>query len=597
MTELFAINFPQEKICPQQKLYVRLSENNAALCSTGIVFEPNGQASFDTYFNALAYHKYKTYCAWEHLFLRLCFCGVFLVEIFGVSANGTSRNILRQEISASARTAVSLEIPNSDADFDFLYFSMTAQKSGQFFGGGYTVSTSSEPQRVSIAVVICTYKREKYILRNLHSIRQFLENNALFSETRIHFYVIDNGHTLSADTVENSFVSLFQNKNCGGSSGFTRGLLEAAHSERKHTHVLFMDDDVLLDCTVFSKLYTLLSLLKNEWQHITIGGAMIKLSDQTTQHESGAFWDGKRITNLGRNLDLTVWDNVLAIESLPKANYNAWWFCCYTMDCLERVGCPLPLFIKTDDIEYGLRNHAPIFVMNGLAVWHEDFEGKYDGFVEYYVKRNELILSAVQDDKSYMGFQIVKLIKGVGKQVVFQRYFIADLVLRAYNDFLQGAHFLLSTDGEALNKALMQSCPPFLPAEALAKAGVEFHEDEYQQSLLRIESKPIQVVTLNGYILPQCFYRTKKHECYTIDAAQCIPTNCFLRKNLLHWDKTKNKGYVTHQKRSALLKYGFKILGMSLKMIFKYPKAVRSYREHKSELTSEKFWRHYLELD
>lgn len=596
MTELFSFSFPQENICSEQNMYVRFSENNATLCGNSIVFKTDGQANFNTYFNALAYRKYKTYCAWDRLFINLDFCGTFWAEVFGVSVDGSQNtSLIRKKISSKERTTVSIEIPTGD--FDMLYFSLTAETDSQFFGGSYAVQSAEQPHRISIAVVICTYKREKYILRNLRSIHQFLETNTQLSKDSFHFYVIDNGHTLSADIVENSFVSLFQNKNCGGSAGFTRGLMEAAHSGLNHTHVLFMDDDVLLDCSVFSKLHTLLSLLRKDQTHLTIGGSMIKLSDKVTQHEAGAFWDGKRIENLGRGLKLTEWNDVLAIESLPAPNYNAWWFCCYTMDCLERIGCPLPLFIKTDDIEYGLRNKSPILIMNGLSVWHEDFEGKYDGFVEYYVKRNELILSAVQDDKSYMGFQIVKLIKSVGKQIVFQRYFIADLIFKAYNDFLQGADFLLHTDGEKLNKALMQACPPMKTAEELIQEGVEFHEDEYCQSLLRIASKPIQALTLNGYLLPQCFYRTKKHECYTVDAAQCIPTNCFLRKRLLHWDMTKNKGYVTCQKRSALFKYGFKIIGMSFKILFKYKKAVRSYREHKQELTSETFWRYYLDLE
>ncbi len=597
MTELFSFSFPQKNICSEKNMYVRLSDNNTALCENGIAFQAGGQADFNTYFNALALQKYKTYCAWDKLFVNLDFCGTFLMKIFGVSSDRTQVCIVEKRISSAKRTSISVEIPTDSFNCTMLYLSLNAESNGQFFSGNYAVQSAETLNRINIAVIICTYRREKYILRNLCSIHRFLETNPLFSKECIHFYVIDNGHTLSADAVKNDFVSLYQNKNCGGSAGFTRGLMEAAHSDRNHTHFLFMDDDVLLDCSVFSKLYILLSLLKKDCMHLTVGGSMIKLSDMVTQHEAGAFWDGKRIENLGRGLNLTEWNNVQVIETLPTPNYNAWWFCCYTMDCLERVGYPLPLFIKTDDIEYGLRTKAPILIMNGLSVWHEDFEGKYDGFVEYYVKRNELILSAVQDDKAYMGFQIVKLIKSVGKQIVFQRYFIADLIFKAYNDFLQGANFLLNTDGEKLNKSLMQACPPMKTAEELQQQeGVEFHEDEYKQSLLRIASKPIQVITLNGYLLPQCFYRTKKHECYTIDAAQCIPTNCFLRKRLLHWDITKNKGYVTQQKRSALFKYTFKLMGMSLKILFKYNKAVRSYRKHKKDLTSETFWKNYLNL-
>ena len=76
--------------------------------------------------------------------------------------------------------------------------------------------------------------------------------------------------------------------------------------------------------------------------------------------------------------------------------------------------------------------------MSGLAVWHDDFESKYDGFQEYYIKRNELIMTSVNHQKAYPFFQVEKLVKCVMRQVVYQRYFLADIVIRAYDDYLKG---------------------------------------------------------------------------------------------------------------------------------------------------------------
>lgn len=596
MKELFSLTFPNEDVCPEEAMYVRLSEQNVSCDGEKIVFSKGGSASFNTYFNALACRKYITYCDIDALFAVADFCGDFIFEICGATHERESDvSIVRQQIFSAERTAVKIEIPHEAyARFDMIYMRLYSQGDGKFFGGSYIALEEETPCRVSLAVVICTYKREKYVLRNLHLIRNFLQEGKYLNNDDIHFYVIDNGHTLLANEVENSFVSLYKNKNCGGSAGFTRGLIEACHSEKKHTHVLFMDDDVLLDCRVFSKLHTILRLRKNEYKNMSVGGTMIRLSDKITQHEAGAIWDGKRIINLGKDMKLTEWSSVLQNEALPKPNYNAWWFCCFPITCLRNVGCPLPLFIKTDDIEYGLRNKGDILVMNGISVWHEDFEGKYDGFVEYYIKRNELILTAMQEKESHTAFQIVKLFKGVSKQLVFQRYFIADLIFKAYGDFLKGADFLLQTDGEQLNKELMQSCPPMLDKETLEKNGTPFDETSYFDSLVPIKSKLVQTVTLNGYLLPQCFYKTRKKDCRTVDAARCIPSNFFLHKRVLHWDTSRQKGYVTVQKRTALIKYALKLLGMSVRMLFGYKKALNSYRMHKKELTSEEFWHRYL---
>lgn len=598
MKELFSLTFPNKEICSEEAMYVRLSEQNAFCDGDGIVFSNGGNASFNTYFNALACRKYTTYCNIDTLFATVDFCGDFIFEIYGATHKKENDiPLVQQRICSQERTTIKIEIPRDAYNrFDMIYMRFNSQGEGRIFGGSYTALEGELPCRVSIAVVICTYKREKYVLRNLRLIQDFLQKSKYFKNDDIHFYVIDNGHTLSPDNIENSFVSLYKNKNCGGSAGFTRGLLEAGHSDRNHTHVLFMDDDVLLDCHVFAKLYMILCLRKNEYKNMSIGGTMIRLSDKITQHEAGAIWDGKRIINLGKNMKLTEWSSVLHNEDLQKPNYNAWWFCCFPITCLYTVGCPLPLFIKTDDIEYGLRNNGDILIMNGISVWHEDFEGKYDGFVEYYIKRNELILTAMQEKKDYTAFQIVKLFKSVSKQLVFQRYFIADLIFKAYEDFLKGADFLLQTDGEQLNKELMQACPLMLDSETLQKNGTPFNEASYLDSLVPIKSKPIQLLTLNGYLLPQYFYKTRKNGCHTVDAARCIPSNFFLHKRVLHWDASRQKGYVTVQKRTALIKYAFKLLSMSFCMLFGYKKALNSYRMHKKELTSEEFWHLYLNL-
>ena len=41
---------------------------------------------------------------------------------------------------------------------------------------------------------------------------------------------------------------------------------------------------------------------------------------------------------------------------------------------------PILRFIKGDDIEFSLRNSSKIITLNGLSVWHEDFQKKYSSF-------------------------------------------------------------------------------------------------------------------------------------------------------------------------------------------------------------------------
>lgn len=58
----------------------------------------------------------------------------------------------------------------------------------------------------------------------------------------------------------------------------------------------------------------------------------------------------------------------------------------------------MPFFIKGDDVEYGMRAAEELILMSGIAVWHQDFAGKYTGILEYYIKRNLAIVSSLWCD-------------------------------------------------------------------------------------------------------------------------------------------------------------------------------------------------------
>ena len=96
---------------------------------------------------------------------------------------------------------------------------------------------------------------------------------------------------------------------------------------------------------------------------------------------------------------------------------------------LERI------FIKGDDIEYGLRGIKTLIVINGIGVWHENFNYKYIGQYEYFSKRNELIVNSRFPRKKGLMANFIKYVKGVSKALVEQRYFTIDLIDRAYMDF------------------------------------------------------------------------------------------------------------------------------------------------------------------
>lgn len=93
---------------------------------------------------------------------------------------------------------------------------------------------------------------------------------------------------------------------------------------------------------------------------------------------------GNLISNKS-NLNMNVTWDCLFNEIEEYTEFNAWWYCCFPMDVVSEENLPLPIFIRGDDLEYGLRNMKHLILMNGICVWHEPFENKYSSFLEYYI--------------------------------------------------------------------------------------------------------------------------------------------------------------------------------------------------------------------
>ena len=76
------------------------------------------------------------------------------------------------------------------------------------------------------------------------------------------------------------------------------------------------------------------------------------------------------------NLRQTAW-----LHRRVDVDYNGWWMCLIPTKVIKEIGLSLPLFIKWDDAEYGLRAREAGFAtvsLPGAAVWHVSWIDKDD---------------------------------------------------------------------------------------------------------------------------------------------------------------------------------------------------------------------------
>jgi galactofuranosylgalactofuranosylrhamnosyl-N-acetylglucosaminyl-diphospho-decaprenol beta-1,5/1,6-galactofuranosyltransferase len=221
--------------------------------------------------------------------------------------------------------------------------------------------------RVNLAIIMPTFKREAYVRRN---IRLLNEQVIRHFDGCIQLIVIDNGQTLEAETRPG--VRIIHNRNFGGAGGFARGLLEAMQCPEEVTHVLFCDDDILIEPESVRRLYRLLGYLH---ETTVVGGGMLDMGNKTRLHERGAFLRNMRFNPRKFGHDESQVQSLAAYDLNEAVNYFGWWFFASPLEAFKRSGFPLPYFVRSDDQEFGIRllkQGWTYVTLLGCAVWHDN---------------------------------------------------------------------------------------------------------------------------------------------------------------------------------------------------------------------------------
>lgn len=614
--EIQKILFPEVGRCTEKELYFRTEVENSvdtdvnlrlnvqnkerSVFNNGekkITFMENGIVAFDTYFNGFSFEKWKKYTVLRDVSLKLKLSGKFKVTLITKEKikDDNIRKVVCETIVENDYEQ-EYEFPYTFADGKGMYtFELTALRDNSLFlGGAYCSSIAPEKVReVKIGVGICTFKREAFIEKNLRILNESIlrnEESPLYGHLEV--FVADNGKSLDIDALTTDKIHINPNRNLGGAGGFTRDLIEImTHNDELHvTHALLMDDDIVIEPEALVKTYMLLSLLKDEYADAFVGGAMLRLDKQTIQVEAGAVWNSGYLNSLKSGIDLRYCDSCLYNEYEEYTEFNAWWYCCFPMKVVTPENLPLPIFIRGDDLEYGLRNMKHLILMNGICVWHEPFENKYSSFLEYYIMRNQLIDNSFHCP-GYGAKHLNRAILGhCMREIMYYRYKNVDLYLQGVKDFLKGPGWLMEQDGEALHKNVMAAG---YKGQELETLDMGFHYPTFEASYRYVDNKKAKfkrTLTLNGLFLP-----TKGTNIVPMSGAR--PALFYRKKRVMHYDVTSKKAFITEKSFGTSVKCIFKTLGVMCVVPFKLKKAQRAYRTEGLKLRTLEFWNGFLGLN
>ena len=198
-------------------------------------------------------------------------------------------------------------------------------------------------------------------------------------------------------------LRIIDQPNLGGSGGYARVMYEALATPECQ-QILFMDDDILLEP---DSVLRAVAFSRFAREPMLVGGQMLSLQVRSQLSTMGEVVDRHKF--LWRNAPQTEPHHDLAERPLRQTawlhrrvdvDYNAWWMCLIPRAVAEDVGLPLPLFIKWDDAEYGLRARSRGYrtaTVPGIAIWHMSFLEKDDtsDWQAYFHYRNRLVAAAM----------------------------------------------------------------------------------------------------------------------------------------------------------------------------------------------------------
>ncbi len=589
----------KHRVC--RKLFYRGSFGILDKASQTLSIGYGQSCDFVTYINACSWRKWQKYTDAKKVELHLEFEGE--AEITFLGYNKEALTIDRKEFdvkkfSNKTRKEIVYEFPENNEMM--LGFEIAGLSKCTIYGGYFTVEIpKSSVNNVVLSLATTTCNKEEFIKKNVKLIEK--EILSIDDEMSKNFYlhVVDNGRSLTEEDISGKHIYLHPNINAGGSGGFARGMMESLNQKPKATHVLLMDDDVLVLPESIRRTYNLLKLLKPEYKETLISGAMLYYEKPNFQHEDiGTVGNDWRYYPLKEKLDLGKITNTLENEkdyTLHRNAYAAWWYCCVPMTQIEKHGLPLPLFIRSDDMEYGRRLNIPIITLNSICVWHMGFTMKFNAtFNQYQQLRNSLIAQSTTGVIPTVDIMHA-LYDSFRTEIMQFNYGAAQLIVRALEDYMRGPKFIETADGEKITQENFKLNDKLAPLSELPDGNTFRPRDSYEAPQLSFKNRVLIRLTWNG----QRFFPK------WLDKGGVVPISFD--------DDIQIQRIALHNKLIAVNPYNetgiyrIKDKKRFRELMRRYNRAMRDYKRRGKKvrqayaddakyMTSEKFWRKYLGL-
>ncbi|WP_432495417.1 glycosyltransferase [Kineococcus gypseus] len=423
----------------------------------GLVVDARSRVSFGTYFNAFPAAYWRRWTTASAVRLRVELAAPGTVTVYKSNARGLRQRVTSRPVAPGEPLLAELPLA-AFGDGGWYWFDVAA-------GAGETALVAAEWQVAeevpapasTLSIAITTFNRPDYCLALLRALAGADEVRAVLDRV----FVVDQGTQLVSDQPGFDEVAaelgeqlrVVRQANLGGSGGFSRGMRETLR-EGRSGHVLLLDDDIVVEPEGVLRALRFAQACRTP---TVVGGHMFDMYDRSVMHSLGEridryrfFWGSvpgvhERHDLSAQNLRATPW-----MHKRVDVDYNGWWMCLIPVSVIREVGLSLPVFIKWDDAEFGLRAAEagfPTVSLPGAAVWHVSWLDKDDGtdWQAYFHERNRVVAALLHSPYPRGGRIFRESVFTDVKHLISMQYSTEVLRLMALQDVLSGPDHLLAT--------------------------------------------------------------------------------------------------------------------------------------------------------
>jgi galactofuranosylgalactofuranosylrhamnosyl-N-acetylglucosaminyl-diphospho-decaprenol beta-1,5/1,6-galactofuranosyltransferase len=460
----------------------RLSKFGRIDESGNAIVEAGQRLNLCAYFNAFPASYWRRWTSFDNVRLTVRASGDGNINVFRSTAKGHMLRVDSAQVKAEEPTELTFDLPLKPfIDGGWYWFEVEAGDADTTLEQAHWSVETDRQQYGRLSIAITTFNRPDFCVDQLLN----LASTPAVREVIDRIIVVDQGNQQVRDEPRfeqaaaelGDQLKLIEQPNLGGSGGFSRGMNEAAYHESSD-YVLLLDDDVVCEMDGVLRALTFADLAKTP---VIVGGHMLSLYDRTVLHAYGEalnpytwFWGPAPSTKHGHNFANQALQSTQWLHRRVDVDYNGWWMCMIPTDVVRKVGLSLPMFIKWDDAEFGIRARSqgfPTVSLPGSAVWHVPWTEKDDtlDWQAYFHQRNRLISALMHSPYERGGRLVLESYQNHVKRLVAMQYSTGKAILWALEDVLAGP--------ENMHRDMVTRLPQIRAMRA------EYSDGQFSQSL------------------------------------------------------------------------------------------------------------------